>query len=156
VVKNIVGGKRMGGNYWYKDDGTGYSQTCMDDKHSGICNKPYELSFPSALDKALRTDNFPLSGQVLYGKPANPMITPKALHTIPTGAVYNQMSPPNHSETDDNSHEGFASVQPGNPRDNVRGTCGMPPQVISLKKNGSPFPPIFKLMYPSCRTVAHI
>lgn len=92
-VKNIVGGNRMGGNYWYKDDGTGYSQTCMDDKHSGICNKPYEIDFPPALDKALRTDNFPLSGPAVSGKPAHPVITPKAVHTIPTGAVYNQISP---------------------------------------------------------------
>ena len=92
-VKNIIGGYRMGGNYWYKDDGKGYSQICMDDKHTGICNKPYDISSPSALDKVLRTDNFPLSGPVVSGKPAHPVITPKAVHTITTGAVYNQMSP---------------------------------------------------------------
>jgi hypothetical protein len=99
----------MGGNYWYKDDGTGYSQICVDDNHYGICNKPYELSFPSALDKARRTDNFPISGPMASGKPAHTMIAPKVVHTIPTGAVYNQISPAPvvHSC---NSHNGFAAA----------------------------------------------
>lgn len=92
-VKNIIGGNRMGGNYWYQDNGKGYSQTCMDEKHSGICDKPYEIDYPSGLDKAMRTDNFPLSGPVASGKPAHTVITPKAVHTLPTGAVYNQISP---------------------------------------------------------------
>jgi parallel beta-helix repeat protein len=90
---NIIGGNRLGGNYWYKDDGSGYSQTCMDDNHSGICKNPYELSSPSALNKTLRTDYFPLAGPVVSGKPVHPVITPKQVHTIPIGSVYHQMSP---------------------------------------------------------------
>ncbi|MCX6690830.1 MAG: hypothetical protein NTW33_01950 [Methanoregula sp.] len=90
---NIIGGNKLGGNYWYKDDGTGYSQTCVDDNHSGICDNPYEISSPSALNKTLRTDNFPLSGPVVSGKPAHPVITPQQVHTTPTGSVYHQMSP---------------------------------------------------------------
>jgi len=54
---------------------------------------PYEISSPSALDKAMRTDNYPLCGPVGAGKPVHPQVTPKAVHTIPTGAVYNQISP---------------------------------------------------------------
>jgi len=90
---NIIGGNRLGGNYWYMDDGSGYSQTCVDDNHSGICDNPYEISSPSALNKTLRTDNFPLCGPVVSGKPAHPVTTPKQVHTTPTGAVYHQMSP---------------------------------------------------------------
>ncbi|MDO9325856.1 MAG: NosD domain-containing protein [Methanoregula sp.] len=78
--QNIIGGNKLGGNYWYKDDGTGYSQICVDDNHSGICDKPYEA------------DYFPLCGAVGSGKPAYPVITPKAVHTIPTGDVYSQSS----------------------------------------------------------------
>lgn len=89
---NIIGGSRLGGNYWYKDDGTGYSQTCVDDNHSGICDSPYVISSPSALDKAQRTDYLPLCGPVVSGTPAHPVITPKAVHTVPPAAVYHQMS----------------------------------------------------------------
>jgi hypothetical protein len=91
--QNIIGGNRLGGNYWYNDDGTGYSQTCADDNHSGICDSPFEISSPQALDKAQRTDWFPLCGSVASGKPAHAVITPKAAHTTPAAAVYHQMSP---------------------------------------------------------------
>jgi parallel beta-helix repeat protein len=91
--QNIIGGNRMGGNYWYKDDGTGYSQTCVDANHSGICDAPYVVDSPSALDRAQRTDYFPLCGPVAAGKPVHTVITPKAVHTTPASPVYHQISP---------------------------------------------------------------
>ena len=77
---NIIGGIKIGGNYWYRNDGSGYSQTCVDDNHSGICDSPYEISSPSALDKALRTDMFPLCGPVAPGLPIKAVVTPQAVH----------------------------------------------------------------------------
>ncbi len=40
---NIVGGRFIGGNYWAKPDGTGFSQTCNDSDNNGICDDPYVL-----------------------------------------------------------------------------------------------------------------
>jgi hypothetical protein len=40
---NIVGGPYIGGNYWGKSGGTGYSDTCIDANHDGICDQPYDL-----------------------------------------------------------------------------------------------------------------
>jgi len=77
---NIIGGIKIGGNYWYRNDGSGYSQTCVDDNHSGICDSPYEIPSPSALDKALRTDMFPLCGPVAPGLPIKAVVTPQAVH----------------------------------------------------------------------------
>jgi len=34
----------IGGNFWAKSDGTGYSQTCRDDNIDGFCDDPYSLS----------------------------------------------------------------------------------------------------------------
>ena len=72
---NIIGGIKIGGNYW-----SGYSQTCVDDNHSGICDSPYVIPSPSALDKALRTDMFPLCGPVAPGLPIKAGVTPQAAH----------------------------------------------------------------------------
>jgi len=41
---NIVGGPYIGGNYWGKSDGTGYSDTCVDANYDGICDNPYILA----------------------------------------------------------------------------------------------------------------
>lgn len=40
---NIVNGPYIGGNYWWKSDGTGFSQTCDDVNGDGICDSPYYL-----------------------------------------------------------------------------------------------------------------
>ena len=40
---NIVGGPYIGGNYWAKSDGTGFSQTCTDADLDGICDSSYEF-----------------------------------------------------------------------------------------------------------------
>jgi hypothetical protein len=41
---NIVGGPYIGGNYWGKPDGTGYSDTCNDTNADGFCDDPYVLA----------------------------------------------------------------------------------------------------------------
>lgn len=41
---NIVGGPFLGGNYWAKPDGTGFSQNCVDSDGDGICNQPYSIT----------------------------------------------------------------------------------------------------------------
>lgn len=40
---NIIGGSYLGGNYWAKPDGTGFSETCLDSDSDGICDESYEL-----------------------------------------------------------------------------------------------------------------
>ncbi len=41
---NIVGGSLIGGNFWAKPDGTGFSETCADTDMNGICDASYSLS----------------------------------------------------------------------------------------------------------------
>lgn len=40
---NIISGPYLGGNFWGKPDGTGFSQTCADGDADGICDSPYSL-----------------------------------------------------------------------------------------------------------------
>jgi hypothetical protein len=56
-MKNIIGGKWSGGNYWASSDNDGYSQTCVDADRNGICDQAYDLG-----DGYI--DNFPLTGRV--------------------------------------------------------------------------------------------
>jgi len=57
VGTNIVGGSYIGGNYWGKPDGTGYSDTCGDADGDGICDAPYVID-------ANNTDYLPLTSPV--------------------------------------------------------------------------------------------
>jgi len=41
---NIVGMPYIGGNYWGKPDGTGFSEECMDADGDRFCDKPYFLA----------------------------------------------------------------------------------------------------------------
>ncbi|MEM3405937.1 MAG: NosD domain-containing protein [Candidatus Pacearchaeota archaeon] len=41
---NIIGGNYLGGNFWAKPDGTGYSETCSDSDSDGICDSAYILA----------------------------------------------------------------------------------------------------------------
>lgn len=43
IGPNIVGGSYMGGNYWAKPDGTGFSQMCKDTNNDGFCDLPFKL-----------------------------------------------------------------------------------------------------------------
>lgn len=40
---NIIGGPYLGGNLWVKPNGTGFSQTCVDENGDGICDSSYSL-----------------------------------------------------------------------------------------------------------------
>ena len=41
--ENIIGGSYLGGNFWAKPDGTGFSETCGDADSDGICDSQYDL-----------------------------------------------------------------------------------------------------------------
>ena len=41
--QNIIGGQVMGGNYWAKPDGTGFSETCDDSDKNGFCDDIKDL-----------------------------------------------------------------------------------------------------------------
>jgi PGF-pre-PGF domain-containing protein len=41
---NIIGGSYLGGNYWGKPDGTGFSDTAVDSDGDGIADSAYEIS----------------------------------------------------------------------------------------------------------------
>jgi parallel beta-helix repeat protein len=59
---NIAGGPSMGGNYWARPDGTGFSQSCTDQTHDGICDSAYSLDL-------VNTDYLPLSSFVIFPLP---------------------------------------------------------------------------------------
>lgn len=40
---NIVGGSYIGGNFWGKPDGTGFSQTAVDKNGDGIFDSVYKI-----------------------------------------------------------------------------------------------------------------
>lgn len=42
--KNIVGGPCLGGNYWAKPDGTGFSEVCIDLDGDWICDSSYNIN----------------------------------------------------------------------------------------------------------------
>ena len=71
---NIVGGSYLGGNFWAKPDGTGFSQTCTDADLDGIC----DLSYTLASDNV---DNLPLA--------TFDTTSPTLIITLPTdGAIF--------------------------------------------------------------------
>ena len=51
---NMVSGHYLGGNFWASPNGTGFSQTCMDDDGDGICDTNYTLN-------SKNIDYFPLT-----------------------------------------------------------------------------------------------
>ena len=50
---NLVRGPYIGGNFWADLEGTGYSETCVDENSNGICDSVYPVAGGGA-------DNFPL------------------------------------------------------------------------------------------------
>ncbi len=52
---NIVGGPYIGGNFWGKPDGTGFSQTAVDANGDGISDSPYE-----SITGSTNSDKLPL------------------------------------------------------------------------------------------------
>ena len=41
--KNILGGPFLGGNYWTNISGTGFSDTCNDIDHDGLCDTSFDM-----------------------------------------------------------------------------------------------------------------
>jgi parallel beta-helix repeat protein len=41
---NLVRGPYIGGNFWADPEGTGYSETCVDENSNGICDSAYEVT----------------------------------------------------------------------------------------------------------------
>ena len=48
---NIVGGPYIGGNFWAKPDGTGFSQTAVDKDGDGIADSAYKFENSIYADK---------------------------------------------------------------------------------------------------------
>lgn len=50
---NLVRGPYIGGNFWANPEGTGYSETCVDENSNGICDSTYQVAGGGS-------DNYPL------------------------------------------------------------------------------------------------
>ena len=60
---NIIGGLYLGGNFWGKPDGTGFSQICADVDNDGICDSAYVLD-ANNIDYLPLAMNFNSTGRV--------------------------------------------------------------------------------------------
>ncbi len=88
--RNIIGGEYLGGNYWAGPNRTGFSQTCADTGHDGICDNPYNLSNNN-------TDFLPLTNVIVEDHP--PVADAGPFHLVYAGdTVYFDGS----GSTDDN------------------------------------------------------
>ncbi|MBO8174388.1 MAG: right-handed parallel beta-helix repeat-containing protein [Thermococcus sp.] len=65
---NIIGGPYIGGNAWFKPDGTGFSETCTDADGDGICDEPFVLNSLNIdyLPLALSGDEVPPRVEIVY------------------------------------------------------------------------------------------
>ena len=77
---NIVGGPYIGGNFWAKPDGTGFSQTATDADGDGISDTVYSFS------GNLNTDFLPL----VEGSKSNQSVPPVNLNTSEMGTSTNE------------------------------------------------------------------
>ncbi len=63
-------GNYIGGNVWWKSDGTGYSQTCEDEDFDGFCDIPLNVTnmqpCTPGIDCGNNVDYHPLSDEYLY------------------------------------------------------------------------------------------
>jgi len=69
-VTNIVGGPYLGGNFWARPDGTGFSQVCNDWDRDGICDSNRTVAYDNV-------DFLPLAAEVGQD------VTPPVLKTLP-------------------------------------------------------------------------
>jgi len=72
---NIIGGQNLGGNFWAKPDGTGFSQTCTDSDKDGICDSSCALG-------SNNTDYLPLARNA-----ANDTTPPASIMNLRTASV---------------------------------------------------------------------
>ncbi|HYN44928.1 MAG TPA: NosD domain-containing protein [Candidatus Limnocylindrales bacterium] len=124
---NIISGSNLGGNFWAKPDGTGFSQTCEDSNRDDICDSFYTLD-------STNIDYLPLA----IRKPVHNIN--KSTHYITIQAAINDASPGNEIHVDSGTY--FENVNV-NKQLNLRG-IGMPVVVangsgsaITLSANGS-------------------
>ncbi|MEM2933267.1 MAG: NosD domain-containing protein, partial [Candidatus Pacearchaeota archaeon] len=68
---NIVGGPYLGGNFWAKPDGTGFSQTCTDNNKDGICDSSYTLNSSNVDYLPLTFAPLNQAPQIILNLPAN-------------------------------------------------------------------------------------
>ncbi len=108
--KNIVGGPKVGGNYWARPDNTGFSQTSADANGDGFVDSPLTIAEQNV-------DNYPLA---MYNGPT-PSTTPTPNITTPTPGVqspFKAVTLPARLEAEnyDNGGEGVAyhDVEPEN------------------------------------------
>lgn len=57
TTKNLIQGPYIGGNFWADLEGTGYSETCVDENSNGICDESYTVTGGGS-------DKFPLFPKV--------------------------------------------------------------------------------------------
>ncbi|MEM4318724.1 MAG: NosD domain-containing protein [Candidatus Pacearchaeota archaeon] len=96
AVTNIVGGYYLGGNFWAKPDGTGFSQTCIDNNKDGICDSSYILAENNTDYLPLSTrfiSAFPEPPEAPIGPPPPPPLPPQEIQEI-IGAITVQIISP--------------------------------------------------------------
>jgi len=79
IGPNIIGGPCIGGNYWKKPDGTGFSETCTDSDGDGICDNPYVIPGVTSDD-----DSYPLTDYIF---PEVTITSPEHDRTYKTDSV---------------------------------------------------------------------
>ncbi len=122
---NIIGGSYIGGNFWEKSDGTGFSQTCTDTDGDGICDSAYVLDSnnidylplalpdttpPTVIGSTPTGTNVPVTTQitVTFNESMNQSSAQTAFSTLPatTGSITwngNMMTYSPGSNLDDNT-----------------------------------------------------
>lgn len=74
IGQNIIGGTLIGGNFWAKPDGTGFSEITADSNNDGICDGPYDLG-PGNVDqfplhgRNASSDYVPITGPIVITEP---------------------------------------------------------------------------------------
>ncbi|MEM5819469.1 MAG: NosD domain-containing protein, partial [Candidatus Aenigmatarchaeota archaeon] len=67
---NIVGGNYLGGNFWAKPGGIGFSETCDDTNYDGICDSSYTLT-TNNIDYLPLSTKFNRPPQISLNEPEN-------------------------------------------------------------------------------------
>ena len=64
---NLIKGPYIGGNFWADPEGTGYSETCVDENSNGICDESYTVA-GGGIDKSPLFPKVPNAVKALDGK----------------------------------------------------------------------------------------
>ena len=105
---NIINGLYLGGNFWAKPGGNGYSQKCIDSEPDGICDLPYELN-------SNNIDYLPLTYKPASLISATIDVKPDTLNkTSPGGAVTAYIEIPEYDVNDIDVSKVLLSTNNGN------------------------------------------